>query len=340
MPRVDLVLLASLAALATMLVGCGGNEGRAVPAPPVDRIARELAESGAKRVIVFVNDDGDEYVATAGADRPAADRRFRVGSVTKTFTAAVVLQLVDEGALSLDDTLEEHLPGVVPRGDELTIRQLLNHRSGLSNFTGYATWLERTSRSSSNRPIDSLRFAASHPLIFEPGSTWSYSNTNYIALGLIVEKVTEHSYTQELEERILEPLGLDETELAATRRVPGLDDEGENPSLPWAAGSIVSNAHDISRFYEALLSGRILSEDSLAEMKRTVVAIGAQDAGLGIFATALGCGRFWGHDGGIGDYFTLVRASEDGDRVAVLSVQGGHFSGPPDEEALLCAGSA
>jgi D-alanyl-D-alanine carboxypeptidase len=336
--RAHLALLASLAVVASMLVGCGSDEPGA--APPVDRIARELAKGGSERVIVFVSDDGEEHVATAGKPRPAADRRFRVGSVTKTFTAAVVLQLVDEGALSLDDTLEDHLPGVVPRGEEITIRQLLLHRSGLANFTDYRPWLDRTSRSSTNRPLDSLRFAASHPLLFEPGSTWSYSNTNYVALGLIVEKVTGSSYAQELEERILEPLGLDETELAATRRVPGLDDEGENPNLPWAAGSIVSNAQDLARFYTALLSGGVVSDASLAEMKRTVLADGAQRAGLGIFSTELPCGRFWGHDGGIAGYFTLVRTSEDGDRVAVLSVQGGFLSGPPDEHALLCGGPA
>jgi D-alanyl-D-alanine carboxypeptidase len=280
-----------LASLAGTLAGCGSDE--ASPPPPVERVAREMAESGgAKRVIVFVSDDGKEHVATAGAARPAADRRFRVGSVTKTFTAAIVLQLVEEGALRLDDTLADHLAGVVPRGDEITIRQLLLHRSGLANFTDYRPWMERTSRSSTNRPIDSLRFAASEPLIFEPGSQWSYSNTNYIALGLVVESVTGHSYVEELEERILEPLGLDDTELAATRRVPDLDDDGENPNLPWAAGSIVSNAHDLSRFYAALLSGRVLSEASLAEMTRTVAGDGAQGVGLGIFSSELPCGRF------------------------------------------------
>lgn len=333
--RAYLVVLASLAGT---LAGCGRDESS--PPPPVERVAREIAESGAERVIVFVSDDGKEHVATAGAARPAADRRFRVGSVTKTFTAAIVLQLVEEDALRLDDTLADHLAGVVPRGDEITIRQLLLHRSGLTNFTDHRPWMERTSRSSTNRPIDSLRFAASQPLIFEPGSQWRYSNTNYIALGLVVESVTGHSYVEELEERILEPLGLEDTELAATRRVADLDDEGENPNLPWAAGSIVSNAHDVSRFYAALLSGRVLSEASLAEMTRTVAADGTQGAGLGIFSTELPCGRFWGHDGGIVGYFTLVRASEEGDLVAVVSVQGGHLSGPPDEQALLCGGPA
>jgi D-alanyl-D-alanine carboxypeptidase len=176
-----------------------------------------------------------------------------VGSVTKTFTATIVLKLVEEGELRLDSTLEDHVPGVIPRGDEITIRQLLQHRSGLANVTDYSSWLERALRSPSSRPIDTLRFAGSKPLVFVPGSQGRYSNTNYIALGLVIEKVTGHSYAQELEQRILDPLGLDQTELPQTRRMPDLDDGGYNPNVPWAAGAIVSNAHDVSRFYSALL---------------------------------------------------------------------------------------
>ena len=181
-----------------------------------------------------------------------------------------------------------------------------------------------------------MRFAASHPLTFPPGSQWRYSNTNYIALGLVIEKSTGRPYQHELEQRILEPLGLESTELPNTRLLPDLDDEGENPNLPWAAGAIVSNAHDLSRFFAALLSGQILSEDSLAEMKETVVVDpGASGDGLGIFSSELPCGRFWGHDGGILDYGTIVKASEDGTRVAIISAQA-PSGPPPNETALLC----
>lgn len=282
-------------------------------------------------MVVFVSDSDKEYVATGGARRPTGDQRFRVGSVTKTFTATIVLKLVEEGALRLDSTLEDHVPGVIPRGDEITIRQLLQHRSGLTNVTDYPSWLERALRSPSTRPIDTLRFAGSKPLVFKPGSQGRYSNTNYIALGLVIEKVTGHSYAQELEKRILEPLGLDDTELPETRRLPDLDDGGYNPNVPWAAGAIVSNAHDLSRFYSVLLSGRILSSATLATMKKAVEGVG-----LGIFSTDVPCGRFWGHAGGILDYLTLVSASEEGDRVAVVSLRGPGYP-PPVERALLCS---
>jgi D-alanyl-D-alanine carboxypeptidase len=318
-----------------LLAGCGGEES--APPPPVERVAQDLARSGAESVIVFVSDEGEEHVATAGARRPTVSQRFRVGSVTKTFTAAIVFQLVEEGKLRLDDTLADHLPGVVPRGDEMTIRQLLGHRSGLANLTDYPSWLQRASRSSSTRPIDTLRFAGEQPLVFSPGRDWGYSNTNYIALGLVIEKVTGRSYASELEERILRPLGLHDTELPKARRLTDLDDEGENPNVPWAAGAIVSNAEDLSRFYSALLSGDVLSDESLASMKQTVGGEPGSAAGLGIFSVEESCGRFWGHDGGILDYATLVRAGDNGTRVAVISIHGGAFSGPaPDETVLLC----
>ena len=305
-----------------------GNESSAPP--PVERVAREL-RSGAKSVIVFVSAGEKEYVATGGARRPTGDQRFRVGSVTKSFTATIVLKLVEEGALRLDSTLEDHVPGVIPRGDEITIRQLLQHRSGIADVTDYASWLERALRSPSTRPIDTLRFAGSKPLVFLPGSHGRYSNTNYIALGLVIEKVTGHSYAQELEQRILKPLELDHTELPETWRLPDLDDDGYNPNVPWAAGAIVSNAHDLSRFYSALLSGRILSSATLATMKKTV-----EGTGLGIRPTDLPCGRAWGHAGGILDYQTLVSSSEEGDRIAVVSLRW-PGSPPSVERALVCA---
>jgi len=310
----------------------GTKQTRSAP-PPVERVAREV-RTGAKSLIVFVSAAGKEYAATAGTRRPKADQRFRIGSVTKTFTATIVFQLMQEAKLRLSSTLEEHLPGVVPRGAEITIRHLLGHRSGLANVTDYPEWLKRAERSPSTSPINSLRFAASKPLAFGPGSKERYSNTNYLALGLVIEKVTGRSYAEELEERILDPLALSRTELPTTRRLPDLADGGYNPNLPWAAGAIVSNAHDLSRFYSALLSGRILSAASLGAMKDTKT-YGVFGTGLGIFSIDLACGRSFGHDGYIVDYGTLVTASEEGDRVVVVSHRGPGYL-PWLSRALLC----
>ena len=337
-----------LSAAVLVAIGLAGASGAAsAPSPgeasnsppPVEQVAQALAGPGVRSVIVFVSDRGKEHAATAGTSQPSADQRFRIGSVTKTFTATIVLQLVEEGKLRLESTLEDHVPGVVPRGDEITVRQLLEHRSGLANVTEFPTWMKQAERSSSTRPLGTLRFAGSHPLEFDPGSRYRYSNTNYIALGLVIEKVSGHTYARELERRILKPLGLDRTELPKTWRLPDLDDAGYNPNLPWAAGAIVSNAQDISRFYAALLSGRVLSRASLATMKGPPVAAGGGVAtGLGIFPIDSHCGRAWGHQGFIVDYATSVSASAEGDRVAVVSVRG--QSRPPDMVALLCGKSA
>ena len=329
--RVLSALLVCIGVVATS-ASAGTEQKRSAP-PPVGRVLREMPP-GAKSVIVFVSVGGKEYAATAGTRRPKADQRFRIGSVTKTFTATIVFQLMQEGTLRLDSTLEEHLPGVVPRGGEITIRHLLGHRSGLANITEYPEWLNEAERSPSTSPINSLRFAASKPLAFKPGSQERYSNTNYIALGLVIEKVTGRSYAEELEERVLDPLGLSRTELPTTRRLADLDDAGYNPNLPWAAGAIVSNAHDLSRFYSALLSGRMLSAASLEAMKDTKT-YGVFGTGLGIFSMDLACGRSLGHLGYIVDYGTLVTASEEGDRVVVVSLRGPGYV-PWLSRALLC----
>ena len=248
-----------------------------------------------------------------------------------------MLQLLEEGRLRLDSTLDEHLPGLGARGEKITIRQLLNHRSGLVNFTDYTSWLEQASRSPSTRPINIVRFAVSHPAAFRPGIEWQYSNTNYIALGLVIEKITGHPYGQEFKQRVLEPLDLESTELPVTRRLQDLDDEGENPHVPWAAGAIVSNAQDIARFLSALLSGRILSEESLTAMKQTVVVDPALADGLGLFSTQLHADGFGGHQGAILDSATIVNASEDGSSVVVISAHGGTPSGPPPARVRCCA---
>jgi D-alanyl-D-alanine carboxypeptidase len=321
----------ALTAAAAVLAGCGGSDP---PAPPVEDAAQQLVRQGASSAVVLVADGGRTYVAADGANPEA---RFRIGSVTKTFTAAVVLQLVDEGKLRLADPVARYLPGLVPAARQITIRDLLNHRSGLVNFTDFGTWMAQAEQSSTTRPRDAVRFAASHEPAFRAGSRWSYSNTNYIALGLVIEKVTARSLGSELERRIIEPLELEDTELATTRRPAGLDDPGTNPNLPWAAGGIVSTAQDLARFHSALMSGKVVSPESLFAMKQTVETGGEVEDGLGMFASKLPCGRFWGHDGGILDYTTQVAASEDGERVAVILARlTPSFFGRPPLEDVLC----
>jgi D-alanyl-D-alanine carboxypeptidase len=336
--------IASVAILAVGLAVAPGSGASSAErsqerlSPPLARVARELVLHGARSAFVYVSDGIRIYTAVAGTARPrSGEQRFRVGSVTKTFTATVVLRLAEEGKLRLDDRLDRYLPGVVPNASRITLRELLNHTSGLANYTDYGSWLTRAERSKSIRPLDVLRFAGLKPRVFTPpGSRWSYSNTNYVALGLIVEKVTGRSLRQELERLIIRPLGLRRTELATKRRLPDLHDPGTNPNLPWAAGGIVSNARELAWFYAALLSGRLLAKTSLAEMEQTVrVPIGLERYGLGLIASRHSCGDAWGHQGAILDYLTAVEASPDGRRVAVV-VTRGRSDRSPDMNALIC----
>ena len=258
--------------------------------------------------------------------------------MTKTFVAAIVLQLAEERKLRLDDPAGRYLPRIVPLGNRITLRQLLNHTSGLANYTDYADWLIAAERSKTLRPLDVLKFAAAKPRAFaRPGSSWSYSNTNYAALGLVIEKVTGRTLSQELARRVVRPLKLGDTELARTRRLADLRDSGTNPNLPWAAGGVVSSSNDLGHFFRALFSGRLVSQASLNEMRQTVEdpASPVVHYGLGLESTDLPCGTFWGNAGRILDYSAYVTASADGRRVAVVLLRGDSDRNP-HMAALLC----
>ena len=155
--------------------------------------------------------------------------RFRIGSVTKSFVATVVLQLVGEGKLSLDDSIEHWLPGMVPNGDNITIRQLLSHQSGLFDFLNDQRVVKPYLSGNFGyvwTPPKLVAVSTSHPALFAPGAKVSYSNTNYIVLGLIVEAATKDTIQAQLRKRIFGPLGLRSTLLATSQRIAGAHAHG------------------------------------------------------------------------------------------------------------------
>ncbi|GIG68375.1 serine hydrolase [Phytomonospora endophytica] len=261
-------------------------------------------------------------VAELGRQRPApVDGRFRIGSVTKTFTSTVALQLVGEGRISLDDSLERWLPGTVPNGQNITLRQLLNHTSGLYNYTDdVLVTPEQVVRDRYKRwtPQQLVDLATSRDPLFPPGTAWSYSNTNYVLIGLVIERVTGRSLQTEVDRRIVRPLGLRDTEVPARHsvRISGphahgyLQVNGEpvditalNVSSSYAVGDIISTTRDLNTFYQALLGGRLLTPAQLTAMKITAFDSGY---GLGLSKVALPCGaEIWGHTGGIPGYLTF-----------------------------------
>jgi D-alanyl-D-alanine carboxypeptidase len=276
-----------------------------------------------------------------------ANARFRIGSVTKVFVAALVLQLVAEGELKLDAPAGDHLPQVDP-DSALTVRRLLNHTSGLGDYTEDASVLEpyRYNRDHVWKPQALVARAPASR--YRPGARWVHSNTNFVLLGLLVEAVTGSSVADELRSRIFEPLRLRSTELPAdtTMRSPHARGymPGENPLFPsrdaltdvtdlhpswaWTAGGIVSTAGDVARFLAALLEGELLSPRLLAQMLETVVADGSEcdRYGLGIcctstlFGVGSSCGPGWGHLGLTPGYTTIALSRRDGSRQAVFMV--------------------
>ncbi|MGW1895747.1 serine hydrolase domain-containing protein [Streptomyces sp. NPDC002004] len=309
----------------------------------------DVVAAGAPGAIARTTDGRAVHQAAAGvADTTTAaklrpDARFRAGSLTKTFVATVVLQLVQAKRLALDEPVGRRLPGLLADGDRITVRQLLNHTSGLFDYTDDPSVPAGEARNQVFTPRELVAVAESHPASFPPGTGWQYSNTNYIVAGLLVEAVTHHPLARELRARIIRPLGLRATSFPVrTGRISGYhahgyistdlvptpdgtpyDVTGFNPSAAWAAGALVSNAADLSRFYRALMHGALLSPHTLNDMKTTVAEDPADPNGtrygLGIERVQDPCGADWGHGGEILGYQVMAYWNERTGRTAVLA---------------------
>ena len=333
----------AVAALAGPAASSAGASGAAQPgsdAAALRHQLRALIAAGVPGAVLLVKDGGEQLRLAAGTSDLATGapmmtgNRFKIGSITKTFVATAVLDLVRDGKLRLGDTVAHWLPGLVPNGAHITVRQLLRHQSGLFDYfedpratapylagdLGYV-WAPRAL----------IALATSHPPNFPPGTAFSYSNTNYLVLGLIVERATGHSLRQELRRRIFRPLHMSSTRFPRSQRFgPRLahgylwspqgrqDVTAVSQSLGWAAGGAVSSAGDVARFYRALLSGRILPHRLLHEMRQTVPLGPGVGYGLGIIRVAAPCGPLWGHDGSFAGYLSDTLSSAGGRHQMVL----------------------
>ncbi|MFJ9770396.1 serine hydrolase domain-containing protein [Kitasatospora sp. NPDC101157] len=323
---------------------------------------KAVTGAGAAAAIAEVRDeDGVWRAGTGVADLVTGapvrvDGRFRAGSITKVFTSTTVLQLVGEGRIGLDDPIERYLPGTVPNGGHITVRQLLNHSSGLWDPTNekgglfpdatdpaaIQDWLDRGGLTRTVTPAQVVAASVAHAPNFPPGLRFSYSNVNYTLLGMIIERVTGHGYAQEISARILRPLGLSGTYFpgrATGIRGPhahGYWTLGEGPtpdgrsdrdvtvaSVTWAnsAGELISTLGDLNRFEQALLDGKLLSPGLMREMRTTIPVAEGQHAleyGLGLARLQLSCGPVYGHDGEVFGYSSQLWSS--GDRQVAMSV--------------------
>ncbi|MEV0774914.1 serine hydrolase domain-containing protein [Streptomyces sp. NPDC050428] len=361
--------------------GGGGRDsaGAALTQKQLQReVDRTLKEAGYVGISVQVRDGQRRTYAVAGeaelgTGRPVShEADFRAASVTKTFVSTVVLQLVAEGRLSLDDTVEKWLPGVVAGngndGSRVTLRHLLQHTSGIYNYdfiedTGdTAEDFERT-RFDHHDPEESVAGAMKHKPDFEPADPndpepdWNYSNTGYTLAGMVIEKVTGRPWGKEVRDRIVRPLGLTQTYAPGDdpslngpythsyQRFPGstawTDTSVRNMSWATAAGALVTGERDVDRFLTALQRGRLLPPAQMAELRKTVPAseffrevFPGLEYGLGVMRQPLSCGGFrWGHGGDLEGQTVRAAVSEDGQRSVVINTSGKQ----PDDAWLIGA---
>ncbi|MGW4800328.1 serine hydrolase domain-containing protein [Nonomuraea sp. NPDC004297] len=288
---------------------------------------------------------GASGVADLSTSRPArAGDLFRAGSIQKSLVATVVLQLVTEGRLDLDDPVERRLPGLVPGGARVTVRQLLAHTSGLPDYNQglritLSTFLT-SERFAEHTPQDLLQLAAGAPPQFAPGEGWRYSNTNYLLLGMVVEQVENRRYEQVVRDRVLEAAGMRDAVLpGCSPFMPGshlrayawpagtparpLDITVQSPTRAWASGDLICTAADVERFFSALFQGKLLGAEAMSAMCDPVPASSAGDRsyGLGVLRMTLPGGvTAWGGTGAYGGYLTLALTSEDAGRTLAISI--------------------
>ncbi len=315
----------------------------------LDSMTAELGAVGLSASLVLP--DGEVWNGASGQHNSAGDQittgmRLGMGSVSKTLTSAVIMQLAEEGALTLDDTLGMWLPQYPNVDLGITVRMLLNHTSGIYNFTNNPAFSVYLNQNLSGF-IDAETVMNTWVDLpsFQPGTTWGYSNTNYVLLGLIIESVTGNDYHQEVRDRLIVPNGLTSVYLHPQEMPTGsvsnlwLDLTGDGIandftgaglsdvglfSAAWAAGAYMTTAEDAALWIKYLMTGQVVEMATLDQMKETVAAAPNFNYGLGIYNSEINGNQWWGHDGYI-YYQTLALYSPDLDVSMVLMCNDGLF---------------
>jgi D-alanyl-D-alanine carboxypeptidase len=354
MLRPSVRILFGLTALMMTVIGTGvltlspvaaQAEGDGLDPEALQAIVESIPGEYVTSVIYRVESGDDVQYLSAGVadveteEPPSIEGHFRIGSITKTFTAVAVLQLVEQGLLELDDSVQSYLPGVLPESyPTITLRNLLQHTGGLADFElalgfgdpeiivrdRYHTW----------QSADIVAEMVQQPLQFTPGEQMVYNNTGYLLLGMVIEAVTGESYAEAVREGILEPLGLENTFIpGAETAIPepyahgyiGLNDDGEStlvdisdwsPSYAGSAGDMISTLDDLNAFFDALMEGQLLSPPLLDEMLTPPEGLELSPGGsygLGIAILSLpDAPRLYGHNGWVPGYHTVAWTTRDG----------------------------
>ncbi|MGH9270573.1 MAG: serine hydrolase domain-containing protein [Ilumatobacteraceae bacterium] len=299
--------------------------------------------------VVQLGDDKSTFAAgvadVEGDAAPTADDHMRVASVAKAFSGATALSLVDEGVLSLDDTIGERLPDLPEAWADVTLRQLLNHTSGLPDFIKTQGFVEAVTASIdvAPPPEELLLVAEDEPLNFEPGTEYRYSNSDNIAVGLMIQEATGQSYAEVLQEQVLDPLGLDETSLPEGVEIPEpfihgyaftpedpLEDvsDGLAAGWAWASGGVISTPNDLNDFIRGYVSGELYSDETRAEQQDLFIPGGESgppgpalnSASLALFRYDTPCGTVYGHTGNTVGFTQFAVSTPDGQRSATVTM--------------------
>jgi D-alanyl-D-alanine carboxypeptidase len=344
-------LLAASAALACVLLMPAAAPAATTPADVQRGLERLVAAPGGPPgAIATIYRDGKMTVLRAGRARvgrpapPRATDHMRIASVAKAFSAAVVLNLVRAGQLGLDDTISQRLPGMPAAWGAVTVRQMLNHTSGLPDYTKSEGFFEqfKTDPRGYVSPQTVINWVRADPLGFAPGSEYEYSNTDNIVIGLIAEVVTGEPYGSALERIVFGPAKLRQTSFPTKVALPKpfihgyLVEPGEkpqdvstflNPSGAWASGAIVSTPRDLNAFIRADLGLRFFDRAQQREQMRFVAGgessppgPGRNSAGLGLFRYKSKCGAVYGHTGNLPGYVQWAAATADGKRAVTTSL--------------------
>ncbi|MFK4600218.1 serine hydrolase domain-containing protein [Streptomyces pristinaespiralis] len=350
LPVVALLAAACLAGPATAAVQAG-EQPDAGHDSTLRRQLRELisAPGGPPGAIAVLERGHDTQVVRAGVADVAAGRlprttdHMRIASTAKAYSGAVALRLVDRGELRLDDTIGRRLPHLPRAWHEVTLRQLLDHTSGLPDYSADREF-QNLLLADPRRRFDSRRlldFVADEPLAFPPGSRYRYSNSDNIAVALMAEAATGSHYEELLDRLVYRPLHLRNTSLPQGYRMPrpylhGYDVTPPDPpedvsellsaSGVWASGGIVSTPEDMTSFVRGYASGALISKKTLREQRRWIdgasepAGPGENEAGLAIFRYKTRCGVVYGHTGNFPGYTQLIAATGDGSRSLTFSI--------------------
>ena len=338
-------LAASSFALA---LGAGSLSGqqvsRAVLVSRIDSLATEfLRTTHTPAISVAVLRGSDTLVMKGYGEASINPRRdanagtvYRIGSITKQFTSAAIMRLIERGKLSLDDPMSKYLPDVPLHGHTVTIRQLLNHTSGIHSYTSSSEWRKTWSQDLTPRQI--VAFVDKDTFDFAPGSAWRYNNTGYVLLGMIIEKITGESYANYLQHDLFTPFGLRHTSYCPSKPTDpsfaaGYSTDTGNPlpadylsmTHPFAAGALCSTVGDLVTWHRALAAGRVVNAKSYALMTVPDTLNNGKrlNYGFGLAPGNVGGHRSISHNGGINGFTTIgMFFPDDTVNVVVLSNAG------------------